>query len=236
MSVEYSEEGLLAMRLLGVLRSSWRLTALAGLVGALTLVGLSGQAVKAAPVAPARSLAGCAPCIAEVTPANGSTATFDPDGKVTISFTAQLNNNYSKFVLSVDNTSVAANQIQVSSTDPTQPSGQYRATLSAGKHAAFVQVFDVNGPAAAVGWKFTVPQAPAPTATSASTSAGGNNATTTGSSSGSSSGIFAPKTLSIILFSIAGVGVLVMTFIAGMWYSGRRALRNEPDPKGQKGI
>ncbi len=217
------------MRRSDALQSPWRLLLLAGLVGALALVGLSGQSVKAASV---RSFAGCAPCISEVNPADGSTATFNPDGSVTISFTAQLNNDYSKFVLSVDNTFVDAKQIQVSSSDPLQPAGQYRANLSAGEHTAFVQAFDINGPAAAVGWKFTVPPRPTPTASPTTVSgdgSGGNSANTPGNAgSASSSGLLAPKTLSIILFSIAGVGVLVMAFIAGMWYSGRRSLRNEP--------
>jgi hypothetical protein len=214
-------------------RSRWRLLALALLIGAVSTVGLlSAQPVGAALAASNRvpnlshPLVGCAPCISAVTPADGSTATIDQDGKVTMSFTAQLTNPFAKFVFILDNTQIDSGQIQITSTDPMQPTGQYRATLSAGEHKAFVQVYDSNGPAAAIGWKFTVPQAPPPTPTS--TKATANNGSGGSGGGDSSSGGLTPKTLSIILFSIAGVGLLVVVFIAGMWYGGRRALRNEP--------
>jgi hypothetical protein len=218
---------LVTMSLSYALRLRWRLLMLAALLGALAVVGLSSQSARAASAAPARPFVGCAPCISQVSPADGSTATIDADGKVTISFSAQLVGNYAKFEFTLDGTAVDATQIQVTDTDPTQPTGQYRATLSAGQHSAFVQVFDANGPAAAIGWKFTVPQPPPPTPTPTKASSGGNNNNSTGSSGGGSGGI-SPQTLSIILFSIAGVGLLVMVFIAGMWYSGRRSLRNLP--------
>jgi hypothetical protein len=200
------------------------------MLGALLLAGLGSQGVMAAPAAAsrplgvARPLVGCAPCISQVSPADGSTATLDPDGKITISFSAQLVNNFSKFVFSLDNTQIDPAQIQVTDPDPTQPTGQYRAALSAGKHRAFVQVYDTNGPASAIGWTFTAPQAPTPTPTATRVPAAGPN----GNNTGSSGGLFSPTTLSIILFSIAGVGLLVMVFIAGMWYGGRRSLGNSP--------
>jgi len=215
------------MRLADTLHYPWRLLPLAVLVGALAVAGLSSQSAKAAPAVPMRPLVGCAPCISQVTPPDGSTATLDPDGKVTISFTAQLNNTFVKFVFSLDNTPVDAALIQVSDPDPTQPTGTYRAVLSGGQHTAFVQAFDTTGPVAAFNWKFTAPQPPTPTPTPTKTPAGGSGGNGSANTTGSS-GLLAPKTLSIILFSIAGVGLLVMAFIAGMWYSGRRSLRNQP--------
>lgn len=215
------------MRLSDTLRFPWRLLMLTMLVGPLAIAGLSSQPVKAAPAVPMRPLVGCAPCISQVSPPDGSTATLDPDGKITITFTAQLNNSFAKFVFTLDNTPVDATLIQVSDPDPTQPTGTYRAALSAGQHAAFVQVFDTTGPVAAFSWKFTAPQPPTPTPTPTRAPAGGSSGNG-GANTIGSSGLLAPKTLSIILFSIAGVGLLVMAFIAGMWYSGRRSLRNQP--------
>lgn len=215
------------MRLSDTVRFPWRLLMLAALVGALAIVGLGSQSAKAAPAVSMRPLVGCAPCISQVSPPDGSTATLDPDGKITITFTAQLNNNFAKFAFTLDNAPVDAALIQVSDSDPTQPTGTYRAVLSAGQHTAFVQVFDTTGPVAAFSWKFTAPQPLAPTPTPTRAPAGGSGGNSSANTTGSS-GLLAPKTLSIILFSIAGVGLLVMAFIAGMWYSGRRSLRNQP--------
>lgn len=215
------------MRLSDTVRFPWRLLILAVLVGVLAIVGLGSQSAKAAPAVPMRPLVGCAPCISQVSPPDGSTATLDPDGKITITFTAQLNSTFAKFAFTLDNAPVDAALIQVSDPDPTQPMGTYRAVLSAGQHTASVQVFDTTGPVAAFNWKFTTPQPPTPTPTPTKAPAGGSGGSGGANTSGSS-GLLAPKTLSIILFSIAGVGLLVMAFIAGMWYSGRRSLRNQP--------
>jgi len=223
------------MRRSRAVQSRWRLLALALLVGALAVVGLGSQSAWAARAVPARALSGvrpfvgCAPCISQVSPTDGATASFDPDGKITISFTAQLDNPFSKFEFTLDGTQVDNTQIQITSTDPMQPTGQYRAALSAGQHQAFVQVIDSTASVvASFGWKFTAPQPPPPTPTPTKAPAGGGSGGGGATADTSSGGFFTPKTLSILLFSIAGLGLLVIVFIAGMWYGGRRALRNEP--------
>ena len=212
---------------------SWLLVA-SMLLGALLIAGLGGQPAHAASAyglnSSSRSLqplVGCAPCISALDPAQNGTATPDATGKVTLSFTAQLVNPFAKFVLTLDGTVIDSAQIRVDTTDPLQPVGKYTAALSAGAHTTTIEVDDINGPAATYpGWTFTVPAAPKPTATPTTTSGSGGNSGSGGTSSGSS--IFAPKTLSIILFSIAGLGLLVIIFIAGMWYSGSRQLRKNP--------
>lgn len=214
------------------LRFSWRLLALALLIGAFAIAGLGSSTVRAAAsgrvLSRVRPFVGCSPCISQVSPEDPTPATIDPDGKITISFSAQLANPFAKFVFMLDGTQIDSAQIQVMDPDPTQPTGQYRTTLSAGQHQAFVQVYDSNGPAASFPWTFTVPSAPTPTATATKASGGSTDGNGGSSSNTSSGGLFSPKTLSITLFSIAGVGLLVIVFIAGMWFGGRRALRGGP--------
>lgn len=225
----------------GSLRASWRLLVLALLISMVAVAGLGSPAARAASAAPGhvpavtRPLAGCAPCIvAPVTPAANSTVMPDADGKVTISATAQLVNNYTKFFFILDNTTtIDTTKIQVTATDPTQPTGTYKATLTPGQHTVTVQVDDtMTAPAASYQWSFTVTAA-APTATATQASGGGGSTGGSGGNGGSSNptssgGFFSPTTLSIILFSIAGVGLLVITFIAGMWYGGRRWVSKHP--------
>ena len=221
------------MKSYDVLRwGSW-LVASSMLVAVVIVAGLGGQPAYAAaasllhPVSRQFTpLEGCAPCISQASPDNGSTVSPGPDGKVTISATAQLNDNYTTFTLSLDQAAVDQAQIQITATDPTQPTLQYSATLTPGPHHVFVEVSDAAGPAASFGWDFTVQAAPTPTPTATTASGSGGSGGSGGSSSSSS--IFAPKTLSIILFSIAGLGLLVIIFIAGMWYSGSRQLRKNP--------
>jgi hypothetical protein len=217
------------MGLSRVFRSLWRLLTLALLVGACALlVGAQGASA-------ARPLVGCAPCISSLDPVQNGTVRANASGKVTLKFAAQMTNPFVRFVLTLDGTAIDSTKIQVTSTDPLQPSGAYTAVLAPGQHSATVEVDDANGSEAAFpGWTFTVQAAPAtptptPTKTPASSSGnnGGNTPNPPAPASGSS-GLLSPRTLSIILFSIAGVGLLVMAFIAGMWFSGRRALRNLP--------
>lgn len=220
------------MYLSRVLRLFWRLLALAPLVGACALV-VSAQGASAASVRvlhAARPLVGCAPCISSLTPAQNGTVQADASGKVTLTFGAQMTSPFVKFVLTLDGMAVDSTKIQVTSTDPLQPSGSYTAALAPGHHLATVEVDDANGPEATfVGWGFTVQAAPVtPTPTKAPAGNSGGSTTTTSPGAGSGSGLLSPKALSIILFSIAGVGLLVMAFIAGMWFSGRRTLRNLP--------
>ncbi len=226
------------MRSVHHLRSSWRLLLLALLIGGGAAAGLGSPAARAAsPVSGyttgAVRPADCPPCIlAPVTPAPGSMVGPDANGKVTISATAQLANPYTKFFFIVDGTTVDTMQIQITATDPTQPTGTYQATLAPGQHTVEVQVDDsMNAPATSYQWSFTV-VAPSPTATATAAAVGGStNGSGDNSASGnttSSGGFFSPTTLSIILFSIAGIGLLVMTFIAGMWYGGRRWLSKHP--------
>ncbi len=208
------------------------------LIGVILAAGLGAQPAQAASASlaqrasgQARPLVGCSPCISTLVPTNGGTVQADASGKVTLSFTAQLDNPFAKFVLTLDGTVIDSTQIQVDKTDPMQPVGTYKAVLSAGQHTAEIDVADSNGPAAAFpGWTFTVQTVPTPiptaTKTTANTGSGGNNGNEGGTTSGS--GLGTPKTLSIILFSIAGLGLLVIIFIAGMWYAGNRELRKTP--------
>ena len=221
------------MKSYGALRSGSWLLAPSMLLAVVLVAGLGGQPAYAAsahllsrPSGQVRPFAGCAPCISQASPDDKSTVTPGPDGKVTISATAQLNDNYTTFTLSLDQATVDQAQIQITATDPTQPTLQYSAALAPGPHHAFVQVSDASGPVSSYGWDFTVLAAPTPTPTATTVSGSGGGGGSGGSSSGSS--IFAPKTLSIILFSIAGLGLLVIIFIAGMWYSGSRQLRKNP--------
>jgi hypothetical protein len=208
------------------------------LMGAFAAAGLGNPAASAASAAPGHTTgvvlpADCPPCIvAPVTPAPDSMVTPDASGKVTISATAQLANPYTKFFFIIDGTTVDTMRIQITATDPTQPTGTYQATLAPGQHKVVVQVDDSQtAPAASFSWNFTV-VAPSPTATATKASGGGStdgSGNTDGSSNTTSSGgFFSPTTLSIILFSIAGIGLLVITFIAGMWYGGRRWLSKNP--------
>jgi hypothetical protein len=231
-----NKEGLIIMYLSRMLRCLWLLLALAPLVGACALV-VGAQGAGAASVGgphAARPLVGCAPCVSSLDPAQNGTVRADASGKVKLTFGAQMTSPFVKFVLTLDGTAVDSTKIQVTSNDPLQPSGSYTAVLAAGQHTATVEVDDANGPEATFpGWSFTVqaaPVTPTPTRTPASNSGGNgsNPTTTTTPGTSSSSGLLSPKALSIILFSVAGVGLLVMAFIAGMWFSGRRALRNLP--------
>ena len=220
------------MKLYNALQSHSWLLAASMLLAALVVVGLGVQPAHAASAHPLRRSAGlqpfvgCAPCISQASPDNNSTVMSGPDGKITISATAQLNANYTTFTLTLDKVAIDQAQIQIAATDPTQPTLQYSAALTPGLHHTFVEVSDAGGPEASFGWDFTVQAAPTPTATPKTNTGTGGTGGTGGPSSGSS--IFAPKTLSIILFSIAGLGLLVIIFIAGMWYSGSRQLRKNP--------
>ncbi len=228
------KEGANKMKSYRALRLRSWLLASSMLLAVVLVAGLGGQPAYAASAyllsrssGQVQPFAGCAPCISDLEPAQNGTATPDASEKVTLSFTAQLTDPFAKFVLTLDNTTIDSAQIQVDTADPLQPTGKYTAALSAGTHTATIEVDDVNGPAASFpGWTFSVPTFPKPTATPTTTSASGGSGGSGGSSSGSS--IFAPKTLSIILFSIAGLGLLVIIFIAGMWYSGSRELRKNP--------
>ena len=226
------------MRLARRFQARCRVVAAAVLMGAILIAGLGAQPAQAASLSltqhssgQVRPFVGCSPCISTLDPPNGGTAKADATGKVTLTFTAQLDNPFVKFVLTLDGTAVDSTQIQVDQTDPMQPVGKYTAALSAGQHSAEVDVDDSNGQAAAFpGWTFTVQAVPtpvpSPTKTTAGTGTGGNTGNGSGTSSGT--GGFTPKTLSIILFSIAGLGLLVIIFIAGMWYAGSRELRKNP--------
>jgi hypothetical protein len=227
------KEGANKMKSYRALRLRSWLLASSMLLAVVLVAGLGGQPARAAsahllshPSGVIQPFAGCAPCISQASPDNGSTVTPGPGGKVTISATAQLNDNYTTFTLSLDQVAVDQAQIQITATDPTQPTLQYNATLAPGPHHAFVEVSDAGGPEASFGWDFTVAAAPTPTVKPTTPPSTGGSGGSGGSSSGSS--IFAPKTLSIILFSIAGLGLLVIIFIAGMWYSGSRQLRKNP--------
>jgi hypothetical protein len=215
---------------------SWRLLPLGFLVAALALVGPgTGRASEARP------LIGCAPCISSVDPPQGGTVQADASGKVTLTFSAQMVNPFVQFVLTLDGTAVDSTQIQITSNDPLQPTGQYTAALSSGQHSATVEVDDAGGAEASDGWTFTVQggtaptSSPSPSPTKTPKAGSGPTRTPTASSpgsttgtSGGSGGALSPETLSVILFSIAGVGLLVMAFVAGMWFSGRRSLGNGP--------
>lgn len=222
------------MGLSKALQSLWRLLAVLLLVGAFSLAGAGAQQASAAPASKlgtARPLVGCAPCISSLTPPQNGAVTADASGKVTLQFAAQLTANFVQFVLTLDGTTIDSTKIQITSNDPLNPVGQYTAALTPGQHTASVEVDDANGPESTfTGWTFTVQSSqsatPTPTPTRPSSGVGTATGSTPGTTSGS--GLLAPRTLSIILFSIAGLGLLVMAFIAGMWFNGRRALRNEP--------
>jgi len=206
------------------------------LMGMILTAGLGAhpaQTASAAPLAhlsdPVLPFVGCSPCISTLDPPNGGTVKADATGKVTLTFMAQLDNPFAKFVLILDGSTVAGGQIQVDQTDPMQPVGKYTAVLSGGQHTAEVDVSDSNGPAAAFpGWTFTVQAVPTPVPTATKTTGSTGPGGTSSSGGGTSAGGFMPKTLSIILFSIAGLGLLVIIFIAGMWYAGNRQLRRTP--------
>ncbi len=239
------------MRFSKALHIPWRLLVAALLVAAFALAGpgarAAGESAEAQPrqapaaagagagtasAAPARirvaarPLQGCAPCISSLTPPQNGTVKADASGKVTLQFGAQMTSPFVQFVLTIDGTAVDSSKIQIISNDPLNPVGEYTAVLTPGQHVASVEVDDANGAESTfVGWAFTVQSSQTPTPTPKTQPAGGSGATSSGTTSG---GILAPATLSIILFSIAGLGLLVMAFIAGMWFNGRRALRNEP--------
>jgi hypothetical protein len=215
-------------------QSLWRLFVALLLIGVFSLAGLGAQRASAAPAnkhIATHPLVGCAPCISSLTPPQNGTVTADASGKVTLQFAAQMTANFVQFVLTIDGNTVDNAQIQVTSNDPLNPAGQYSAALTPGQHTATVEVDDANGAESTfTGWTFTVQSSQSPTPTPTKKPSGGSGGGGSGSTPGttSGSGILAPRTLSIILFSIAGLGLLVMAFIAGMWFSGRRALRNEP--------
>jgi hypothetical protein len=229
------------MRLSKTVQSAWRYVILALLVGAFSLAGAGATAAHATthPRSSASPLAGCAPCISSLVPAQDGTVQADASGNVTLSFGADMSADFTQFVLTIDGTAVDSTKIQVTSTAPLEPTGQYKAKLTAGAHSAAVEADDAGGAEATFApWNFTVQGSAATTPTPTKTPAGGTGATktpttgstgTTGTAStpGGGSSLISPKTLSIILFAIAGLGLLVMSFIAGVWYGGRNELRNE---------
>lgn len=213
--------------------SRWWLIVWCLLVGVGAVSGLGAQSAHAARPAPVPGKLGpvlpaCSQCISQVSPTDGSTAQTDADGKVTISVSAQLNNNYTKFVIAIDQQNVDPTQIQVTG-DPKAPTAQVRATLTDGRHHVDAEVDDANGPVAAFGWNFTVVVTATATPTLAPTTA---PTTSTGGSGGSGGGTASNptaakggillNTVSLILFAVAVVGLLVIAFIAGMWFGGRR--------------
>ncbi len=212
------------------LRSRWWLLVCCLFLGVGLAGGLGGQSVHAARLAPVQRRVGpvlpaCSQCISDISPADGSTAQTDANGKVTISVSAQLNNNYTKFEIQIDQTAVDQTQIQVTG-DPTAPTAQVQAVLSSGKHHAFAQVDDASGPVASAGWDFTVvvTATPVPSATPtrvATASTGGSSGGGTTNPTTAKGGIVL-NTVSLIFFSVAVVGLLVIAFIAGMWFGGRR--------------
>jgi hypothetical protein len=212
------------------LRSRWWLLIWCGFVTMGLAGGLEMRSARAAqPMLSLRKLGpvlpACSQCISDISPADGSTVQTDANGKVTISVTAQLNNNYTKFEIQIDQTAVDPTQIQVTG-DPTAPTAQVQATLPGGKHHVFAQVDDASGPVAAVGWDFTLVVTATPTPTLAPTtvptrSGGGSGGGSSTNPTAAKSGILL-NTVSLVFFSVAVVGLLVIAFIAGMWYGGRR--------------
>jgi hypothetical protein len=192
--------------------------------------GLGGQSAHAARPGPVVRKMGpvlpmCSQCISDISPADGSTVQTDANGKVTISVTAQLNNNFTKFEIQIDQVDVDPTQIQVTG-DPTAPTAQVQATLTGGKHHVFAQVDDASGPVASAGWDFTLVVTATPTPTVTPTTVvtakgGGSGGGDGGNPTAAKSGILL-NTVSLVLFSVAVVGLLVIAFIAGMWYGGRR--------------
>jgi hypothetical protein len=225
------------MRILRRARIPWRLLALLMLVGGVALAASGTRAASAASLPTshaARPLVGCAPCISSLDPEQNGNVKADASGKVTLTFTAQMVSPFVQFVLTLDGTAVDGKKIQVTTNDPLQPTGTYTAALSAGAHTASVEADDADGSEAVfVGWNFTVDaSAVTPVATKTPVSnSGGTSTPTTGNggadTGGSSSGIPPTRTMSIVLFAIAGVGLLVMAFIAGMWFNGRQVF-NRP--------
>lgn len=213
------------------LRSRWWLLVWCLFLGVGLAGGLGGQSVHAARLAPALRRVGpvlpaCSQCISDISPADGSTAQTDANGKVTISVSAQLNNNYTKFEIQIDQTAVDQTQIQVTG-DPTAPTAQVQATLTGGAHHVFAQVDDASGPVASAGWDFTVvvTATPVPSATPtrvATANPGGSSGGGTSTNPTTAKGGLVLNTISLIFFSVAVVGLLVIAFIAGMWFGGRR--------------
>ncbi len=231
------------MRLSRTVQSAWRYLVLALLVGAFSLAGAGATVARAASARmldSTRPLAGCAPCISSLVPAQNGTVQADASGNVTLTFGADMSADFAQFVLTIDGTAVDSTKIQVTSNDPLEPTGQYTGKLSAGAHTASIEADDAGGSEAVfVPWSFTVEASAVAVPTPTRTPTGGTGATktpTTGntgntedtSTPGGGSSLIASKTLSIILFAIAGLGLLVMSFIAGVWYGGRNELRNQP--------
>lgn len=226
------------MRISGRVQLSLRLLALLFLVGVIALAASGTSVASAATVSQPqtiRPLVGCAPCISSLDPGQNGTVKADASGQVTLTFQAQMVNPFVQFVLTLDGTAIDSKKIQVTADDPLQPTGTYKAALSAGAHTASVEADDADGSEAVfVGWNFTVEASaatPVPTKTPVSNPQGTSTPTTgntdTTGTGGSSSGASPTRTLSIVLFAIAGVGLLVMAFIAGMWFNGRQLL-NRP--------
>lgn len=212
------------------LHSRWWLLVWCFFLGAGLVVGLGGQSARAARPASALrrvgpALPACSQCISDVSPADGSTAQTDATGKVTISVSAQLNNNYTKFEIQIDQTAVDQTQIQVTG-DPTAPTAQVHVTLTGGSHHVFAQVDDASGPVASAGWNFTVvvtaTPVPSATPTTAATARAGGSSGGTPTNPTAAKGGIELNTVSLIFFSVAVVGLLVIAFIAGMWFGGRR--------------
>lgn len=220
------------MRILERVRFFTRLLALLLLIGAIALAASGTRAASAASLPTpraARPLVGCAPCISELDPEQNGTVQADASGKVTLTFKAQMVNPFVQFVLTLDGAVIDSKRLQVTTDDPLQPVGKYTAALSAGNHTASVEADDADGSEAVyVGWKFTVEGSavtPVATKTPVNNPAVTSTPPTGNSNNGDSSAGTPPtRTLSIILFAIAGVGLLVMAFIAGMWFNGRRLL------------
>ncbi len=213
-----------------VVSSRWWLLLWCVVLGLGAAGGLGAQSAHAARPAPALGKLGpvlpaCSQCISEVSPANGSTAQTDANGNVTITASAQLNNPYTKFVFTIDQVNVDPAKIQVSGA-ATSPTATVILPLAGGAHHAFVEVDDANGPVAGVGWDFTVVVTATATPTLAPTTAPTTNTSGSGGGTGSNptsakSGILL-NTVSLIFFSVAVAGLLVIAFIAGMWFGGRR--------------
>lgn len=212
-------------------RSRWWLLVGCFFLGVSMAGGLGTQSAHAAQARATQRrveplLPACSQCISDISPADGSTAQTDANGKVTISISAQLDNNFTKFEIQVDQTTVDQTQIQVTG-DPTAPTAQVKLVLTGGKHHVFAQVDDASGPVASAGWDFTVvvTATPVPSATPttvATTGPGGPSGGGTSTNPTTAKGGIVLNTVSLIFFSVAVVGLLVIAFIAGMWFGGRR--------------
>jgi hypothetical protein len=207
----------------------WLLVSCCFLVAGLA-IGLGAQGAQAArpaatlgimkPVLPA-----CSQCISDVTPADGSTAQTDANGNVTITATAQLNNNYMKFTFTIDQVDVDPAKVQVAGA-PTSPTATVVVPLTAGSHHVFVGVFDATGLVTSFGWNFTVVVTATPTSAVTPTTvptvrSGGSDGGTNINPTAAKSGLVL-NTVSLVFFLVAVAGLLVIAFIAGMWYGGRR--------------